>query len=108
MMMKLADPSDADRLREAGILYAPDYVINAGGLINVSDELQGYNPARAKSRVENIYRNVREIFQIARERHMSAAASADEFARERMEKIGRVRLYWVPGGRGWAKIWGRT
>jgi leucine dehydrogenase len=105
---QLERPEHGEALAAAGILYAPDYVINAGGLINVSDELQGYNPARAKSRVENIYRNVREIFQIARERHMSTAASADEFARERMGKIGRVRLYWVPGGRGWAKIWGRT
>ena len=46
-------------------------------------------------------------FQIARERHITPAAAADAFAEERIGKIGRVRLYWVPGGRGWARIWGR-
>jgi leucine dehydrogenase len=97
-----------EALAEAGILYAPDYVINSGGLINVADELQGYNPERAKSRIESIYRTLREIFHIARDRHISTAAAADAFAEERVGKIGRVRLYWVPGGRSWAKIWNRA
>jgi leucine dehydrogenase len=94
-----------EALDAAGILYAPDYVINAGGLINVADELQGYNEQRAKARVPEVYRTLREIFNIARDRHVSTSAAADTFAEERIEKIGRVRLYWVPGGRGWSKIW---
>src|SRR6266498_800318 len=93
-------------LQQMGVLYAPDYVINAGGLINVADELQGYHPERAKARVQSIYRTLREIFHIARDRHISTSAAADTFAGERIGKIGRVRLYWVPGGRGWTKIWG--
>jgi len=97
-----------EALADAGILYAPDYVINAGGLINVADELQGYNPERAKARIQSIYRTLREIFHIARDRHISTAAAADAFAEERVGKIGRVRLYWVPGGRGWTKIWNRA
>ena len=97
-----------EALADAGILYAPDYVINAGGLINVADELQGYNPERAKARIQSIYRTLREIFHIARDRHLSTAAAADAFAEERVGKIGRVRLYWVPGGRGWTKIWNRA
>lgn len=105
---QLDRPEHGEALASMGILYAPDYVINAGGLINVSDELLGYNPERARARVEGIYRSVREIFQIARERHLSTAAAADAFARERIRKVGRIRLYWVPGGRGWAKIWGRA
>src|SRR5437870_8490658 len=44
-----------EALAEVGILYAPDYVINAGGLINVADELQGYDPERARARVDTIY-----------------------------------------------------
>jgi leucine dehydrogenase len=96
-----------EALADAGILYAPDYVINAGGLINVSDELQGYNRERAHSRVEGIYRTLRQIFHMARDRHISTSAAADAFAEERIERIGRVRLYWVPQGRGWARIWGR-
>jgi leucine dehydrogenase len=103
---QLDRPEHGEALAEMGILYAPDYVINAGGLINVSDELQGYNPERAKSRVQNIYRTIREIFHIARDRHISYSAAADRYAEERIGKVGRVRLYWVPRGRGWAKIWG--
>jgi leucine dehydrogenase len=104
---QLERPEHGEALAEAGITYAPDYVINAGGLINVADELQGYNPERAKAGVESIYRTLRQIFHIARDRHISTAAAADAFAEERIKKIGRVRLYWVPGGRGWAKIWAR-
>jgi leucine dehydrogenase len=104
---QLERPEHGEALDAAGILYAPDYVINAGGLINVADELQGYNETRAKSRVQEVYRTLREIFNIARDRHVSTSAAADAFAEERIGKIGRVRLYWVPGGRGWAKIWAR-
>jgi leucine dehydrogenase len=103
---QLDRPEHGEALAEAGILYAPDYVINAGGLINVADELQGYNPERARARVDSIYRTLREIFHIARDRRVTTAAAADTFATDRIGRIGRVRLYWVPGGRGWAKIWG--
>jgi leucine dehydrogenase len=105
---QLERPEHGEALAQLGILYAPDYVINAGGLINVADELQGYNPERAKARVQSVYRTLREIFHIARDRHVSTAAAADAFALERIGKIGRVRLYWVPGGRAWAKIWARN
>jgi len=103
---QLGRPEHGEALAGAGILYAPDYVINAGGLINVADELQGYNAERARARVESIYRTLREIFNIARDRHVTTSAAADAFATERIGRIGRVRLYWTPGGRGWAKIWG--
>jgi leucine dehydrogenase len=103
---QLGRPEHGVALAEAGILYAPDYVINAGGLINVADELHGYNAERARARVESIYRTLREIFLMARDRHVTTSAAADAFATERIGRIGRVRLYWTPGGRGWAKIWG--
>ena len=104
---QLLRPEDGEALDRTGILYAPDYVINAGGLINVADELQGYDPKRAQARVEGVYRTLREIFHMARDRHISTAQAADRFAEERIGRIGRVKLYWVPGGRGWAKIWTR-
>lgn len=104
---QLGRPEHGEALQAAGMLYAPDYVINAGGLINVADELQGYNPERAKARVQSIYRTLREIFLMAREKSISTAAAADAFAEKRIGRIGRIRLYWVPGGRGWAKIWAR-
>jgi leucine dehydrogenase len=105
---QLEQPEHGEALAQMGIVYAPDYVINAGGLINVADELQGYDPERAKAGVEGVYRTLREIFHIARDRHISTARAADAFAEERIGKIGRVRLYWVPGGRSWAKIWKRS
>ena len=105
---QLERPEHGEALAAAGILYAPDYVINAGGLINVSDELQGYNESRARTRVQTIYRTLREIFHMARDRHISTAAAADRFAEERINRVGRIRLYWVPGGRAWAKIWSRS
>jgi leucine dehydrogenase len=105
---QLERPEHGEALASAGILYAPDYVINAGGLINVADELQGYNETRAKARVQTIYRTLREIFRMARDRGITTAAAADRFAEERIERVGRIRLYWVPGGRGWAKIWARS
>jgi leucine dehydrogenase len=104
---QLARAEHGDALASAGILYAPDYVINAGGLINVADELQGYDAKRAKAGVQGVYRTLREIFHIARDRHISTALAADRFAEERIRKVGRVRLTWVPGGRGWARIWAK-
>jgi leucine dehydrogenase len=105
---QLERPEHGDALASAGILYAPDYVINAGGLINVADELLGYDETRAKARVQTIYRTLREIFRMARDRGITTAAAADRFAEERIERVGRIRLYWVPGGRAWAKIWSRS
>jgi leucine dehydrogenase len=104
---QLARPEHGKALTEMGILYAPDYIVNAGGLISVADELQGYQPERAKASVHNIYRTLREVFTIAREERIPTAEAADRFAESRIERIGRVRLYWVPGGRGWARIWGK-
>jgi leucine dehydrogenase len=95
---QLERPDHGKALAELGILYAPDFVVNAGGLINVADELHGYKPERARASVENVYRTLREVFTIARENHLSTAEGADRFAESRIDRIGRVRLYWVPGG----------
>ena len=71
--------------------------MNAGGLINVADELRGYQPERAKTSVEGVYRMLREVLAIARQSGISTADAADRFAEERIDRIGRVRRYWVPG-----------
>jgi len=94
---QLLRPDHGDALAEAGIVYAPDFVTNAGGLINVADELQGYVPARARASVEAVYRTLREVFRIARESRISTAAAADRYAESRLHGIGRLRRYWVPG-----------
>src|SRR5581483_10501631 len=84
---QLARPEHGEALAAAGILYAPDFVVNAGGLINVSDEMQGYRVERAKASVEGIYRTLREVFTIAREEQLTTAAAADRFAESRIQRI---------------------
>jgi leucine dehydrogenase len=99
---QLAHRKHGQALAELGILYAPDFVVNAGGLINVADELEGYKPERATAAVENVYRTLRDVFTIAREDHISTADAADQYAESRVERVGRLRLYWVPGRTSWA------
>jgi len=97
---QLERPEHGDMLGNQGILYAPDFVINAGGLINVSDELQGYDRERAMARVEGIYRTLREVFRLARTEGTSTRKTAERMAEERMARVSRVRLLWVPGRTG--------
>ena len=75
------------RLREAGILYAPDYVINAGGIINVSIEVEpeGYNEPRAREKVENIYHALKRVFEIAKSENISTNEASNRLAEERLE-----------------------
>ncbi len=89
---QLAREEHGDKLRDMGILYAPDFVINAGGLINVEDELRGYDRERAMSRVDTIYKALQLIFSMSRERNISTARAAIEYAEDRIRKIGRIRL----------------
>jgi leucine dehydrogenase len=73
------------RLKEAGILYAPDYVINAGGIINVSIEVEGeYDPEKSRKKVENIYHALKRIFEIAKERDTSTNTASNHVAEERL------------------------
>jgi leucine dehydrogenase len=81
---QLEQPALARTLAEAGIVYAPDYVINAGGLINVEDELHGYDAARALAKAEAIAGTLREIFAIARDERITPAEAADRLAESRI------------------------
>ena len=89
---QLAGAEHGEKLKDLGILYAPDFVINAGGLINVEDELRGYDRDRAMKRVGGIYKALQQIFTMARERNISTAQAAVEHAEERIRKISRIRL----------------
>jgi leucine dehydrogenase len=89
---QLARPEHGEKLRDLGILYAPDFVINSGGLINVEDELRGYDRGRAMQRVEGIYKQLQNIFALSRERSISTAGAAEEYAQDRIRKISRIRL----------------
>lgn len=73
-------------LRQMGILYAPDYVINAGGLINVSYEGPNYDVDVVMKHVEGIYQTLLEILKIADEKQISTNAASDHIAEERFKK----------------------
>ncbi len=77
----------ADALRSAGILYAPDFVLNAGGIINVSVELfpGGYDENVAMERIERIYKNMKRLFAISKEEDISSLAAAMRLAQDRLD-----------------------
>jgi leucine dehydrogenase len=79
-------------LMEKGILYAPDFLINAGGLINVSIELEGYNRDLALQRTERIYDVTLEIFKLANEQKIPTIEAAKKMAEQRIDAISRISL----------------
>jgi leucine dehydrogenase len=86
----LLEPRHGEALAERGILYAPDYVINAGGLINVADELEGYNEKRATKRVTRIYDSMKRIIAIAKRDGVPTHVAADTLALERIDAISSI------------------
>jgi leucine dehydrogenase len=78
-------------LKKAGILYAPDYVINGGGLINVNAELTGANKDYIWSKVEGIYDTLLAIFKTADEHKITTAEAANKFAEDRINKIDAIK-----------------
>ncbi|MGH8945357.1 MAG: Glu/Leu/Phe/Val family dehydrogenase [Acidimicrobiia bacterium] len=90
---QLATEADAERLAERGILYAPDFVVNAGGLINVYDELHGYSRNRARHRVDAIYDATLEILKTAEDLGTNPNEAAMKFAERRIEEIGGLRRF---------------
>ena len=82
---QLADESLAESLAEQGILYAPDFVVNAGGLIHVYREIRGYSEERARELVRGIEQNVASILRTANEREITPLDAARAIAMERLE-----------------------
>ncbi|MFE9206086.1 Glu/Leu/Phe/Val dehydrogenase [Micromonospora sp. NPDC007230] len=78
-------------LADRGILYTPDYVVNAGGVIQVADEIEGFNFERAKLRATRIYDTTREILRLADDEGVPPAVAADRLAERRMAEVGRLR-----------------
>ncbi|TVQ35202.1 MAG: Glu/Leu/Phe/Val dehydrogenase [Wenzhouxiangella sp.] len=89
---QLATEECGNELERRGILYAPDYAVNAGGLMNVSIEFEGYNRERAKRMMRTIYYNVSKIFQIAERDGIPSWKAADRMAEERIATIGKLKL----------------
>ncbi len=86
---QLLEDRHGKALKEAGILYGPDYVVNAGGLINVYNELgpEGYEEQRALGMMDKIYDNLKEMFAISKEEGICVARAADRFGERRIETV---------------------
>lgn len=88
---QLAHPGVEKLLMDRGILYAPDYCVNSGGVIQVADEIEGFNFERAKLRATKIYDTTKRILQLADTEGISPATAADRLAEQRMSDVGRLR-----------------
>lgn len=87
----LAEERHARAVEELGVLYAPDYVINSGGLMNVFVELEGYSPDRAFDKTRVVYDNCMAVFELAKKEGLTTAKAADRMAESRIQKVGRLR-----------------
>jgi leucine dehydrogenase len=83
-------------IRDLGILYAPDFVINAGGVINVYHELHEYNIDVVNKDVEKIYDRLLEIFAIADEQKINTQEAAKVYARNRIAMIQQIHANYIP------------
>jgi leucine dehydrogenase len=88
------EQAHGDQLQKLGILYAPDFVINAGGLINVANEIQGYNREKALNEARGIYDILLRILQMAEEQSIPTYVAANQFAESRIAAIGRIKRRW--------------
>ncbi len=92
---QLAHPGIEKALEDRGIIYAPDYCVNAGGLIQVADELEGFSFERAKQRATGIFDTTRTVLKLAASDGMPPALAADRLAEQRMRSLGRLRGIWL-------------
>ncbi len=88
-----------DELSKRDILYVPDYVINAGGVINVAIERQGYNRERATHQVNRIFDICMHVFGISHHENMPTYLAADHLAEKRIAEMAKVRRPYLPARR---------
>jgi leucine dehydrogenase len=93
---QLADDSIDDLLYERGVLYAPDFVANAGGIINIAEEFTGYSRERALARTAGIEDTMTKVLERSRAEARAPGRVAQDAARERIQREGSVRR-WRPG-----------
>ena len=89
---QLSTTDDAERLRQRGVVYAPDFVANAGGVINIAEEPHGYDRDRAYDRIRSIHDTLLAVFDRADAEGITTAQAADRLAEERIASVSRVRL----------------
>jgi leucine dehydrogenase len=91
---QLLEPRHGDALEARGLLYAPDYVANAGGVINVYSELAGWTSARAFRKADEIYDTVLRVFAIAKADKVPTYVAADRLAEQRIREVGSMVRTW--------------
>ncbi|MCC7097706.1 MAG: Glu/Leu/Phe/Val dehydrogenase [Thermomonas sp.] len=101
---QLSTDAIGDEVVKRGILYAPDYAVNAGGVMNVALELDGYNRERAMRMMRTIYHNLSRIYEISDRDGIPTYRAADRLAEERISVIGKLKL---PMGRSQPRFQGR-
>lgn len=92
---QLADEKHGQILKDKDILYVPDFVVNSGGVINVYEELKGYNKDRAMGRAAAIYDAVKKVIEISKRDDIPTSEAAERMAKERiaaMAKVGTIYL----------------
>jgi valine dehydrogenase (NAD+) len=92
---QLAHPGVEKVLADRGIVYAPDYVVNSGGVIQVADELHGFSFERARARAEQIFGTTRQILEAADKDGVPPAVAADRLAERRIAEVGRLRSIYL-------------
>ncbi|PYZ94369.1 leucine dehydrogenase [Salipaludibacillus keqinensis] len=95
---QLKETTHGDIIQEKEIVYAPDYVINSGGVINVADELIGYNRDRAMKKVETIYDSISKIFEISKRDQIPTYVAANRMAEERIATMRKSRRQFLSNG----------
>jgi valine dehydrogenase (NAD+) len=95
---QLEHPGIEKALADRGILYAPDYCVNSGGVIQVADELEGFSFERAEQRARGIFETTQAVFALAKADSITPAEAADRLAERRIRDVGRLRGVYLPRG----------
>ncbi len=92
---QLKEDKDGDLLQKRGVLYGPDYILNAAGIINISLEFTRYDAERAKAQVAGIYHTMERVIALSKSDKISTARAADKLARDRIEEARRGRKIYL-------------
>src|SRR6185436_15729583 len=94
---QLLDPKKhGEALAKRNILYAPDFVANAGGVINVYSELAGWTRERSLRKADEIFDTLLGVFELAREQGIPTYVAADRMAERRLKAVGSLVRTWPP------------
>ena len=88
---QLSEERHGEILQRRNIFYAPDFVIGAGGLINVVNELEGYKPERALKKAKGIYDLMKRVIEISKDRKVPTSVAANLLAERRIQEVKKFK-----------------